>query len=67
MKTEATFVGKNSIAHKVEDALKNSGEKALKRHAANGRPIVITVKGEIVNQYISGKTEKRNTSNEMSF
>ncbi|MGN6645686.1 MAG: hypothetical protein ACTHJT_04065 [Cytophaga sp.] len=53
------FVGENSIGLLVEDALKDSGKKALERHAANCRPIVISVKGVIYNKYIDGRLIER--------
>jgi hypothetical protein len=56
---EPVFIGENSIALKLQDALKNSGQKALERHALNGRPIVISVNGVIMNKYIDGRLEKR--------
>jgi hypothetical protein len=44
---------------KVKEALKDSGAKALKRHALYDRPIVISVAEEVTNKYANGKMEKR--------
>jgi hypothetical protein len=58
-KADFIYIGENSIALQLQDALKDSGKKALERHAANGRPIVISVKGVIFNKYIDGRVIER--------
>jgi len=62
------ILGENSLAASINEGLKDSGKKALERHALNGLPIVISnEKGETVFKYKSGRIEKKRPSTELSM